>query len=321
MHSLTDRYVHAATRTLPEEQRADVARELEAGIADRVDAVLAERPDLGPTEAERRALVELGDPDRLAAGYAGSPLHLVGPALYPAYVRTLKGVTVVAVPTATAALAVIEALDGAGWGGVLGRAAWMAFTLTVQIAFWVTLAFAVVERSDAPARQAEGLGVGEWDPDSLPAVPADRASLGEAVFNVVWLGLLAAAIGWQHLSSPLWRDGERVPVLDPDLWSFWLPLVLVLLVVEAAFEVVKHAAGRGWTRGFAAANTALGALFAAPVVLLAAEGRLLNPTAVAEIQEGWSGFDPGTVHTVVLLAAVGIWVWDSVEGWRRARSA
>lgn len=318
MHSLTDRYVHAATRTLPEEQRSDVAQELEADIADRVDAVLAGQPGLTTEEAEHQALVELGDPDRLAAGYSGSPLHLVGPALYPTYVRALKGISLVAVPTATAAVAAIEALDGGGFGEIVGRAAWMAFTLTVHVAFWVTLSFAVVERSSAPDPRAASLGLREWTPEQLPAVPTARASLGETVTNLVWLGILAGAIGWQHLASPLWRGDERVPVLDPDLWSFWLPLILVLLLVEAAFELVKYAAGGHWTRGFAAANTALGLLFAAPVIHLALAERLLNPVAVAEIQQGWAGFDPGTVHVGVVLGAVLIWLWDSFEGWRRA---
>ena len=42
------------------------------------------------------------------------------------------------------------------------------------------------------------------------------------------------------------------------------------------------------------------------------------PAAVAEIQQGWEAFDPGIAHTVVLVSALVIWAWDSVEGWRKA---
>jgi len=90
-----------------------------------------------------------------------------------------------------------------------------------------------------------------------------------------------------------------------------------LLVAEAAFEVVKYRIGH-WTFALATINVVLGALFAAPVVYLAATDRSLNPSAVAEIQKGWAGFDAGTVNTVVVIVSLAIWVWESVDGWRRA---
>ena len=87
-----------------------------------------------------------------------------------------------------------------------------------------------------------------------------------------------------------------------------------------AFEVVKYRAG-SWSRSLATANVALGAVFAAPVVYLAATVELLNPAAVAEIQDGWPGFDPGTANTVIVVVALLIWPWDSFEGWRKALAA
>ena len=61
----------------------------------------------------------------------------------------------------------------------------------------------------------------------------------------------------------------------------------------------------------------VGAVFAAPVVYLAVSDRLLNPSAVAQIQKGWAGFNPGTVNTVIVIVTLAIWVWDGVDGWRR----
>jgi hypothetical protein len=49
--------------------------------------------------------------------------------------------------------------------------------------------------------------------------------------------------------------------------------------------------------------------------------RRLNPTAVAKIQHGWPGSDPGTANTVVIFAAVLILVWDSVDRWRKTLAA
>ncbi|MFC7495664.1 MULTISPECIES: HAAS signaling domain-containing protein [unclassified Nocardioides] len=311
--SLTERYLHAVTRRLPEDQRADVAEELRATIADRIDTLAAQRSDADHAANERLALQELGDPDRLAAGYTGRRLQLIGPDLYPAYERLLKPVLVIAVPAVTILVAVIDALSGESLGDIVGGAVGLAVSLVVQVAFWVTLVFAIVERTaDGAANLPSSLGVASTV-DQLPDLPSRRGSLSDLIASLVWLGLIGLAIVWQEVQSPL--DGG-VPLLDPDLWSFWLPLILVLLVAEAVFEVVKYRIGR-WTPALATVNAVLGAVFAAPIAYLAATDKLLNPAAVAEIQDGWAGFDPDTVNTVVVVVALAIWLWDAVDGFRR----
>jgi hypothetical protein len=220
------------------------------------------------------------------------------------------------VPIVTTVVAVLDAVDGEPVGAIVGGAVWMAFAVGVQVAFWVTVVFALAERGVGGDEARSTLGV-EWTPERLPELPADRGSLGDLVTNLVWLGLLIAATVWQQFRSPIESEGERLPILDPDLWSFWLPLILVLLVLEMAFEIVKYRAGRS-TFGLATLNVVLGAAFAAPLVYLAGTDQLLNPTAVAAIQDEWAGFDVSTANTVIVLTALLIWVWDSVDGWRKA---
>ena len=77
--SLTDRYVSATVRSLDDEQRAEVERELRTTIEDMIDGRLQAGAPSRP-DAEREVLVELGDPVRLAAGYSGRPLYLIGQA-------------------------------------------------------------------------------------------------------------------------------------------------------------------------------------------------------------------------------------------------
>jgi hypothetical protein len=314
--SLSDRYVHAATRWLAEDQRDDVADELRGSIGDRVEALLDERPGLTAEQAEYAALEELGEPERMAAGYSGRPLHLIGPDVFPAYVRVLKSILLIAVPLATVVVTTIDALDGGDVGSVVGAAAWTAYVVAVQVFFWVTGVFVLVERgSDDDVRESVGA---VWTPDRLPELSRrDRGSVCDLVAGLVFLWLFAVAIVWQQLNPSVPYDGRDVPVLDPDLWTFWLPLVLVLLVAEMVFEVVKYRAG-GWSHRLATVNVVLGAVFAAPLVYLSATDRLLNPDAVAGIQEHWSGFDPDAAHTVVLVSALVIWAWDAFDGWRKA---
>ena len=87
MTTLTDRYVWAVLRAVPEAQRAELERELRALVADTIDARLA--AGTPAAEAERAALIELGDPERLAARYTDQNLYLIGPRLYLEWRRVL----------------------------------------------------------------------------------------------------------------------------------------------------------------------------------------------------------------------------------------
>lgn len=78
------------------------------------------------------------------------------------------------------------------------------------------------------------------------------------------LALFAAAIVWQQFNSVFENaDGHPVPLLNPMLWSFWLPYFLLLLALEAIFLVVTYRAG-SWKWSAVWANVALNALFAVP---------------------------------------------------------
>jgi hypothetical protein len=182
--TLTDRYVHATTRNLPEDQRDDVGEELRGSIADRIDSVRASS-GLNDEQAEYAAIEELGDPDRLAAGYSGKRLQLIGPELYPSYIRVLKAVLVSVVPVVAIVIAVIESIEGGSAGSVIGKSIGTAVNVALQIAFWVTLTFALVERGSTPGQMEESPG-GEWTPDKLPDVPrGTHGSLGEMVSSLV----------------------------------------------------------------------------------------------------------------------------------------
>ncbi|WP_157210186.1 permease prefix domain 1-containing protein [Nocardioides aequoreus] len=307
--SLTERYVHAVTRRLPEDQRDDVARELRATVADRADSL----HDAGATddEAERAAVTELGDPDRLAADYRGSAQQLIGPALYPAWARMLRILLLVVVPIVVVVVTVVDLLDGADAGSLIGGAVTTALGVGVQLAFWVTLVYALLDRTLSRAEAEQACG-GPWSPDDLPPVRTSRGSVGDLAASLAFYALVAGALVWQQLRPPV--DGH--PLIDPALWSFWIPVLLVALAGEAAYEVWKWRTG--WTRRTALLNLVPTTLFALPLAYLAWSERLLDPDAVAAIQQGWPDFDPGVAHLVVLAVCVVVWVWDVVDGFRRA---
>ena len=163
-------------------------------------------------------LAELGDPVRLAAGYSGRPLYLIGPSVYPQWRRTLTLLLSALVPLVTAINLVVRLFvdDVAqdGFGPVVVGALTTGFIVAVNVVFWVTVVFALAERGRVTDVDLE------WDPDQLPDDDGTgRVGLGETVASVGFLVAAGLAMVWQQTSSPVTSGGESVPVLDPALWS------------------------------------------------------------------------------------------------------
>ena len=74
--TLTDRYVWAVLKGLPEAKRTDIDRELRASIADDVDARVESGEDAAA--AEHAVLLELGEPSppgtRVACSHSSDPI-------------------------------------------------------------------------------------------------------------------------------------------------------------------------------------------------------------------------------------------------------
>ncbi len=314
--SLTDRYVWAVLRSLPEAQRADIDRELRATIADTVDAKIESGST--PADAEREALIELGDPYKLAWGYADRPLHLIGPALFPDYIRLLRVLYFVVLPIAVVgvflALLLAKSLEGESPWGAFGAIWPVAIGIAVHMGFWTTLVFAVLERTTP-----QGRALTTWDPATLPQIPVKGTirSLDTGA-ALVWLTLyVAALIGQQFFSPLLDAAGDPLPVINPELWSFWLPYFIGLAVLEAVFAVVLHRTRR-WTVPLAIVNTVLALAFAIPAMILLWSGDVMNP-AFAERLELTALFSAGGVVTIVLVFVTGvIAAADIIDGFVKA---
>lgn len=301
MTTLTQRYVHAAMAGLPQAQRDDVAQELNASVADAIDDLMA--GGLSREAAERQALEDLGDPAVLSERFGGRPRHLIGPAYYSQYAQLLRTLLLVVVPIVGVASLLAQALAGASPLDSLFSVVGILFQLVVQLAFWVTLVFVVLERSHTPVPSAS------WSPDDLPEIPERRVGLGETVSGIALLTVLMWAILWQRDHWSVTVGGAEVPVLNADVWSPWLVVLLVVLLASIVLEIVTYRVGH-WTVALAAINTVLNVAFAGIVVWLWTAQRLLTP--------GVTDLVPGGLLTPLLWIVVGIAVFDTVEGWWQA---
>ncbi len=319
MTSLTERYLAAALRGIPESQRADVERELRSSIDDALEDRVSAGEDRA--QAERAVLEGLGDPVRLAAGLAGRPLYLIGPDLFVEYRGLLFMLLSIVMPIvgivqAGVAIASGDDLIGAVIAGIGG-----AWTVGLHIFFWVTLTFVLVERLDAARdakREITG-AAGRWTVDRLPALPPGRVTAGETVGEVV-TGIITIGgifflngVAWFHDAS-----GAPIPLFNPDVWGVVMPVLVGLLVALAALQVVVFLAG-GWTVLLAGVNAVLLIAWAAPVISLALSGSLINPSFADAL--GWPPLAAGNGPAMLGLAGVTalVTLWEIVDGFRRAR--
>jgi hypothetical protein len=312
MTTLTDRYIWAVQRSLPEHQRDDIDLELRATIADTIDAKL--ESGLDASSAEHEAIVELGDPYRLAAGYTDRPLHLIGPALFPDYIRLLKVLFAVVLPIGAAGIFLAMLLGQPETvGEVAGPFIAALMGLIVHLGFWPTLVFAILERSPDTKWYS-------WKPENLPDLPVGNSiKLSDTVASVSWMVVILAGIAWGQF-WPLFRDdsGAVIPFFAPELWSFWLPYFIVLAVAGAVFYLTLYR-NRRWTWLFAVLNMALGLAAVIPLLWLLLTEQAVNPEFLAAADIAPLFAADGVVTIVLLVVLLASWLTDAVAGFVKAR--
>jgi len=310
MSTLTDRYVAATLRAVPAQRRTEIATELRASIEDMIDGRTDGGHDRG--SAEREVLTELGSPEQLAARYTDRRLQLIGPRYYLVWSRLLRTLLTFVPAIVGVVTGVVKATVDGEPGAAIGAGVVGAMQVAVQLAFWVTLVFAVLERTNTP------LNLPPWSVDQLPEVPKERhVTLIDTCATIAFLVCAIAFFPWQHFQPWLSGDGSRLPMIDPALWTSWLPLLLAVLVVSIALEIAKYRAG-GWTWPLVAGKTVLDLAFAVPLTWLLLTDRLLNPELVQRFEWLREGGTQDVARATAVLAAV-IVVWGFVDSAVKAR--
>lgn len=304
--SLTERYIAATVNELPTELHADVRPELEASIADAVDARMATGEDR--ETAERSVLTELGDPAVLAAGYADRPLQLIGPRYYLTWWRLLKRLLIIILPIVFVVVIFAQLLASGDIGTIAAEAITVTMTTALHVCFWVTLAFAIMERTNADPGVA-------WDVDQLPEPRQEHPGRADLIASLIFLGLLLVAIVWDQVSGVVPVQNDSIPVLNPDLWPWVMTGLLGLIVLEMMFAIVLYLR-RGWDAAMAFVNTVLNLLFFSWAITLLARGELFSGEFLDLFAE--NNVESDSLYTLAVLLGVGIGavcVGDIIDGW------
>jgi hypothetical protein len=310
MTSLVDRYVFTAVRRVPEGQRAEIDRELRASIEDAIESKM----EAGATrdEAVDAALRELGNPSHLADQYAGRRNYLIGPELYPGWRILLKLLLSTVLPIVVVVTVVAQLLEDPS--RAVGEGVSTLFGVGVNLVFWVTLVFALIERAglrDLPTAKLAGVRANRsWTPADLPKYEPRALTPGQLATELSWLAVLIAALVLQQFTFT-----DR-PLLDPAGWHLWWPWLIGAFLLRAAFYVVIYRQAT-WTRTAVLGNAVASLLWAVPTIWLLAVNRFFNPEF-----HGLARSDAKHWATLSVIVTVALFtLWDTVEAIRRAAAA
>ncbi|MFK9095220.1 HAAS signaling domain-containing protein [Bacillus salipaludis] len=287
---LIEVYIFEVTKRLPVKSRDDIALELRSTIEDML-------PENYTELDVKDALSKLGNPASLAASYRDTPKYLIGPNLYDIYILTMKRVIPWAILISIFIHTFVSIVSFEGKEAILsvaintiGILIGNVINVLIQVFFWITIVFAVVERvgisnADLPHNKK----CEKWTPEDLKNVeiiPKKKAiSKADVVFSFIWTAIWAIAyFNADHLVG-IYRsmDGNGLqfvmPIFNQDtLLSYW-PIVLIFIVLEIGLIVYKWNAAQ-WTMKLVIVNAIIHLLSVIAFIVIARNPHLLNDAII-----------------------------------------
>lgn len=304
---LINAYVAEVGRRLPEKQRADIEREIRSMIEDTLEDESHTQGRSADEDMLVGVLKRIGSPEKLAASYA-PPQYLVGPALYPSYLLSLKLVLGIVLALGAVGVA-ISATLGAGFGSNanapiealrgLSLGALSLINAGIQVVGMVTIIFALIQRA-APGLKPQGIHPAEFDPRKLKAAPEPEGEpfkpaglVVEIVLAMVALALFnfyPQAVGVYNFNGSPWKV---IPVLAAAFFAY-VPFMSILWALEVALKGSVLAAGR-WTPALRWGALALKVLGAGLIYVILTGPEIIAFPAEAIINPGSAAF-PGQLN-------------------------
>lgn len=328
-------YIQEVTRRLPEKTREDISLELQSTIYDML-------PDDFSKKDVENTLEKLGDLAVLAARYKDRPMHVIGPKFYDMYVTLLKLVfVIVAVVTfVTFFIQEFSSLFGnetpliVSIPTFLGEAIWVFLGSFIQVFFWVTIVFFILERTvKSPDDIPLSLSSTPWTPKDLESTPyiplKKKITKGEVLFGLFWTILwVALYFNAMHIIG-IYRQGTSglefaVPVFNQETLLSYLALVIIVVILEIC-RVAYMAIAREWTVKLAVTNTLINAITIVFLIMVASNPDLFHAEfapymanlieqPIETVQNAMSWIAWLVVSIVIVTSAI-----DTYNGFRKAK--
>lgn len=216
MNEMIERYIYDVTRRLPENERGEIKRELEASITDML-------PDNPRKQDIIDVLTKLGAPRILAEQYRQKPQYLISPAMFDNYISVLKTVTAI-VSVVCGCLGAVLALSSGSIVKVIASGIAMAFEGALQTALWITIGFVIAEKCGYKQ---------EWKPEDLPQLPigikiSRSSSIAGMVMSVLLPALFIAMIIREESFFIFVRGADIITPISQTALERFIPYLVML---------------------------------------------------------------------------------------------
>ncbi|HZH62128.1 MAG TPA: hypothetical protein VEY70_21695 [Metabacillus sp.] len=330
--SLVEIYIQEVTRRLPEKNREDIALELRSTIEDML-------PDDYNEGDIKDVLEKLGSPVTLARGYRDQPMHLIGPRYFDVYVTLLKMILPIA---AVISFISIIAEYFFGYTGdeaiingalhVMGEGIWRLIELGIQVFFWLTLTFAIIERTDkGKDEQPLTACLQKWTPDDLKNityVPKEKAISKFQVFgSFLWIAIWATLYFYANQLIGVYENaGSGLEFVTPAmnqhvLLQYW-PIVVIFIGIEILLTLYKLIKGQ-WTKRMALYNTIVELIGTVVLILILINPNLFTSDYIIYMEDLFSvsanQFKTSLIGGILLIYVVSAAI-NVYDGYRKASS-
>lgn len=216
MNDLIERYIYDVTRRLPENERDEITRELEASIAD----MLTENPS---KQDISDVLTKLGAPRILAEQYRQTPQYLISPAIFDNYISVLKTVTVI-VAVICGCLGLFLAISSGSIVQIIISGITLAFEGAIQAVLWITISFVIAEKCGYKK---------EWKLEDLPQLPTGikisrSSSIAGMIMSVFLPVLFITMIIREEWLLIFVRGADIITPISQSSLERFIPYLIVL---------------------------------------------------------------------------------------------
>ncbi|MEF2094108.1 hypothetical protein V3595_05435 [Bacillus sp. CFBP9009] len=326
---LIELYIQEVTRRLPEKNREDIGLELQSTIADML-------PEYHTEQDVKAVLLKLGDPVTLASGYRDRPMHLIGPRYYDFYINLLKMILPIAAVISLIGLVGDNPFREMGDNTVMdaiftiiGKAIAGIISTGIQVFFWLTLSFAILERMDTSKDQSPlTKDLKPWTPENLKDIPniskQKAIPMIEIFASLLGLSVFAALyFNAANLLGVYEKRNDSLIFVTPSfnqevLNTYWLPVscVVIIGVLLAIYKLFL----RQWTLKLAIFHAIYQLLSTLTFIIIISNPNLFNPEFIAYQKTLFSIVEWKTsIYWGLILITIFFAAYDSYQGFRKAK--
>ncbi|WP_066397939.1 HAAS signaling domain-containing protein [Neobacillus mesonae] len=329
--NLIDVYIQEVTRRLPEKNREDIALELRSTIEDML-------PEEHNEQDVKTVLEKLGSPVTLAAGYLDRPMHLIGPRYFDVYMTLLKMILPIAAVISLISMIAQYFIGNGGEEavinvvlGLIGGGVKKIIEVGIQVFFWLTLVFAVIERT-VKGKDCEPLtaSLKKWTPDDLKSIayiPKKKAiSKCEVFGSLMWTAIWATLYFYANQLVGVYEgSGDRldfvIPAFNQEVLLRYWPIVVIVIVFEIAVSLYKLIK-RQWTKRMATVNSVLQFIGTIVFIVILLDSNLFNNDYITYLS---NLFATTTNQLKTWMVGGGIFIYmisaaiSAFDGFRKAR--